>query len=156
MIWPAKVNIFSDPFETAILEEMEVFMIIGLLLSAEVCMHLVVSLGMLGYHFSSTLYLRNREYSCGHDEPQWLVITQKSDADLNVNVEEESDPAFLLLSVPRPSPMKTVESVMEDFMRPRSTNVHRYTSSGGKRNRMKRPKRKRRRDSKGGVARMKN
>ncbi|KAK1837910.1 hypothetical protein CCHR01_19468 [Colletotrichum chrysophilum] len=64
--------------------------------------------------------------ACGHDEPQWLVITQKSDADLNVNVEEEADPAFLLLYVPRSSPMKTVESVMEDFVRPRSTNVHRW------------------------------
>ncbi|KAH9225551.1 hypothetical protein K456DRAFT_1766872 [Colletotrichum gloeosporioides 23] len=77
---------------------------------------------------------------CGHDEPQWLVITQKSDADLNVNVEEEADSAFLLLSVPRSSPTKTVESVMEDFVRPRSTNVHRYASSGGKGNRMKRLK----------------
>lgn len=108
------------PFGTAMTYEMEVFMITGLLLFAEVCISLAILLGMLVYYLGFTLCPQNRGYSCGHHKPcaaYHRSSTQKNDVDLNVNVEEGADPATLSLSVPHPSSMKTNESVMGGFKR---------------------------------------
>ncbi|KAF3807930.1 hypothetical protein GCG54_00007666 [Colletotrichum gloeosporioides] len=139
-IWPTKVDKHPEPSRTETTGEMEAFLVTGLHLFVAGCIHLVASYGILVYYFASTLYPRNRGYSRVHDKPIRLIITQRSDVDLDVNVEEAAEPAALLLSVPRSSPMKTDESVMDGVKRLRCTDVHRYSTNGGKGNKMKRLK----------------